>query len=326
MKSTTIRRGIVPGIVVLALALAGCGDDSEGGDGGDSGDSGSSDVSGEVSIDGSSTVFPMTQAAAELFRSEAPDVNVAVAESGTGGGFERFCAGETDISNASRPIDDDEIAACEEAGIGYAELQVATDALTVVVNPSLEVDCLTVEQLVELWKPGSTIANWNELDPSFPDQEIALFGPGTDSGTYDYMAGEVIDPDAEEPATRDDYEASEDDNVLVQGVAGTEGATAYFGYSYFEQNADSLKALAIDDGNGCVEPSAETARAGEYTPLSRPLFIYVASTNYADNEATKAFTDFYIENLASIAEAALFIPLDDATYAETQDALAGIGG
>ena len=195
-----------------------------------------------------------------------------------------------------------------------------------VVHPDLEVDCLTVDQLVELWKPGSTITNWNQLDPSFPDQEIALFGPGTDSGTYDYMAGEVVDPDADEPATRDDYEASEDDNVLVQGVAGTEGATGYFGYSYYEENADTLKALAIDDGNGCVEPSAETAQAGEYTPLSRPLFIYVANANYTDNEAVTAFTDFYIENLESIAEAALFIPLNDEQYAETQVALAGIGG
>ncbi len=165
MTRTIVRRAVVPGIAILALTLSACGGDD--GEGGESGDGGS-DLTGEVSIDGSSTVFPMTQAAAELFRSEAPEVNIAVAESGTGGGFERFCAGETDISNASRTIDDDEIAACEEAGIAYTELQVATDALTVVVNPSLDVDCLTVDQLVELWKPGSTIANWNELGPQLP--------------------------------------------------------------------------------------------------------------------------------------------------------------
>jgi phosphate transport system substrate-binding protein len=321
VKRTTLRRAIVPGVTILALALAGCSGEDEGGS--DSGDA-NTDLSGEVLVDGSSTVFPMSQAAAEFFREEAPNVQVPVGEAGTGGGFERFCAGETDINDASRPIDEDEVAACEEGGVEYTELLVATDALTVVVNPDLDVDCLTVEQLVELWKPGSTITNWSQLDPSFPDEDIALFGPGTDSGTYDYMASEVVDPDADEPATRDDYEASEDDNVLVQGVAGTPGAVGYFGFTYFEQNEDQLKALAIDDGNGCVEPSAETARAGEYTPLARPLFIYVNNAKYNDNEATKAFVDFYIENLTEIAETALFISLDDEQYAETQSALEGI--
>jgi phosphate transport system substrate-binding protein len=316
VKRTTIRRAIVPGIAAAALLLSGCSGEADGNEGG-------SDISGEVAIDGSSTVFPLSQAAAELFREEAPDVQVAVGQAGTGGGFERFCAGETDISDASRPIEEDEVAACEDAGIASTELQVAVDALTLVVHPDLDVDCLTTEQVIELWGPGSTITNWNQLDPSFPDQEISFFGPGTDSGTYDYMAGDVIGDESE--ATRDDYEASEDDNVIVQGVSGTEGATGYFGYTYFEENQDSLKALAVDDGNGCVEPSAETAQAGEYTPLSRPLFIYVADKSYTDNEAVSAFTDFYIENLESIAEAALFIPLNDEQYAATQDAVAGIG-
>ncbi len=318
MKRMTFRRAIVPGIAAAALILTGCSGEDDGGDGE------SSDVSGEVTIDGSSTVFPLSQAAAELFREEAPDVQVAVGQSGTGGGFEKFCAGETDISDASRPIEEDEVAACEEAGIEFTELQVAVDALTLVAHPDLAVDCLTTEQVIELWGPGSTITNWSQLDPSFPDQDIAFFGPGTDSGTYDYMANDVIGDDAE--ATRDDYEASEDDNVIVQGVSGTEGATGYFGYTYFEENQDSLKAIAVDDGNGCVVPSAETAQAGEYTPLSRPLFIYVAHSNYADNEAVTSFVDFYIENLESIAEAALFIPLNDEQYTATQDALAGIGG
>jgi ABC-type phosphate transport system substrate-binding protein len=188
------------------------------------------------------------------------------------------------------------------------------------------IECLTVDQLVQLWGPDSTVSNWNELDPEFPDQEIALFGPGTDSGTYDYMASEVIDPDAEEPATRSDYEASEDDNVLVEGVANTDGATGYFGYTYYEQNADKLQAVAIDSGNGCVEPSAETAQSGEYTPLARPLFIYVSKQSYEENPAVQEYVDFYIANLAEIAEAGQFIPLSDELYSETQSALESLGG
>ena len=188
----------------------------------------------------------------------------------------------------------------------------ATDALTVVVHPDLAVDCLTTDQLIELWAPGSTVTNWQDLDPSFPDQEISLFGPGTDSGTYDYMAAEVIGDESE--TTRDDYEASEDDNVLVQGVAGTEGATGYFGYTYYEENADELKALGIDDGNGCVLPSAETAQAGEYTPLARPLFIYVNNAKYNDNAAAKEYVDFFVANLAEIAEVGKFIPLSEELY------------
>jgi phosphate transport system substrate-binding protein len=313
----SFRRAIVPGIAVLGLALTACGGDSEGSEDGG--------ASGSVSVDGSSTVFPMSDAAYELLAEENPDIKVTVGESGTGGGFEKFCAGQTDISDASRPIDEEEeVPVCQDAGVEYTELQVATDALTVVVHPDLDVDCLTTDQLIKLWEPGSTVTNWNQLDPSFPDEEITLFGPGTDSGTYDYMAADVIGDESE--TTRDDYESSEDDNVLVQGVAGTEGATGYFGYTYYEENADSLKALAIDDGNGCVEPSAETAQAGEYTPLSRPLFIYVKNAAYNDNEAVKEYVDFYIENLADIAEIGKFIPLSDELYGETQANLEGISG
>ena len=315
---------LAPVAMVAVLALAACGGADAGTPSDDGGDGGEGGASGSVVVDGSSTVFPMSTAAQELLNEENPDVQVTVSEAGTGGGFERFCADETDISDASRPIEDEEIAACEEAGIEYTELQVATDALTVVVHPDLAVDCLTVDQLVELWAPDSEITNWNQLDPSFPDQEVSLFGPGTDSGTYDYMAGEVVDPDADEPATRDDYEASEDDNVLVQGVAGTEGATGYFGYTYYEENTDTLKAVGIDSGNGCVEPSAETAQAGEYTPLARPLFIYVNNAKYNDNAAVKEYVDFYIENLADIAEIGQFIPLSDELYTETQSNLEGL--
>ncbi len=318
MNSTSTRRAIAPGIAVLVLALAACG-------GGNAEEASGDGASGSVTIDGSSTVYPMTVAANELLREENANIDAAVGQAGTGGGFERFCAGETDISDASRPIDEeDEVPVCEENGVEYTELQVATDALTLVVHPDLAVDCLTIEQVIELWGPGSTVTNWSDLDPSFPDEEITLFGPGTDSGTYDYMAADVIGDESE--TTRDDYEASEDDNVLVQGVSGTEGATGYFGYTYYEENQDSLKALAIDSGNGCIEPSAETAQSGEYTPLARPLFIYISNKSYNDDAAVKEFTDFYIENLETIAEAALFIPLNDDQYADTQSALEGISG
>ena len=317
MKSTSFRRAILPGVAVIAMALSACG-------GADAGADTGSGNSGSVAVDGSSTVFPMSNAAAELLSEENPDVQVAVAESGTGGGFEKFCAGQTDISDASRPIEQEEKDACAKEGIEYTELQVATDALTVVVHPDLDVDCLTTDQLVKLWEPGSKVTNWNQLDPSFPDQEISLFGPGSDSGTYDYMASDVIG--AESETTREDYEASEDDNVLVQGVAGTEGATGYFGYTYYEENADSLKALSIDDGKGCVAPSAETAQAGEYTPLSRPLFVYVKNSAYNDNAAVKEYVDFYVENLADIADVGKFIPLSDDLYSKTQSALEGISG
>jgi phosphate transport system substrate-binding protein len=319
VKRTSHRLALASGAVALALTLAACG----GADAGESDSGGESSASGSVAVDGSSTVYPMSVAAQELLSEENPDVQVTVGESGTGGGFEAFCAGETDISDASRPIEEDEIAACEENGIEFTELQVATDALTMVVHPDLAVDCLTVDQIVDLWGPQATATNWNEIDPSFPDQEISLFGPGTDSGTYDYMAADVIGDESE--ATRKDYEASEDDNVLVQGVSGTEGATGYFGFTYYEQNADTLKALEIDNGEGCVAPSAETAQAGDYTPLARPLFIYVSNASYADNEAVKAYVDFYIENLADIAEIGQFIPLSDDLYSETQSNLEALG-
>jgi phosphate transport system substrate-binding protein len=321
VKRTSNRWAIASCTTVLALALAACGGGDAGSASAESGESGG--VSGSVAVDGSSTVYPMSVAAQELLNEENPDIQVTVGESGTGGGFEAFCAGQTDISDASRPIEEDEAAVCEEAGIEYTELQVATDALTVAVHPDLAVDCLTTDQLIELVGPKSTVKNWSELDPSFPDQEISFFFPGTDSGTYDYMAADVVGDESE--TLRDDVESSEDDNVLVQGVGGTEGAVGFFGYTYYEENQDTLKALSIDDGNGCVEPSAETAQAGEYTPLARPLFIYVNNAKYSENEATKAYVDFYIENLSDIAEIGQFIPLSDELYSETQSALESLG-
>jgi phosphate transport system substrate-binding protein len=250
---STKRWALAPSIIVLTLALAACGGQDD-----TAIDTADGAVSGSVAVDGSSTVFPLSDAVAELFTEENPDVKVTVGEAGTGGGFEVFCQGKTDVSDASRPIKEDEEApVCADAGVEYTEMQVATDALTVVVHKDLAVDCLTLDQLKALWGPDSKVKNWNELDPSFPDQEISLFGPGTDSGTYTYMAEDVIESETEQ--TRADYEASEDDNVIAQGVGGTEGASGYFGYTYFEQNTDTLKALAIDSGAGCVAPSAETA-------------------------------------------------------------------
>jgi phosphate transport system substrate-binding protein len=292
----------------LAAAATGCGRETEEGNAAGT-TAGGVQLSGNVEADGSSTVAPLTQLAAERFRDVQPDVNVTVGVSGTGGGFERFCNGETDISDASRPIkEDEEVPLCEEKGIEYVEFQVATDALTAVVNAENDwVDCLTVEQLQAIWEPGSKVSNWNQVDPSFPDEELTLAGPGTDSGTFDYFTDEI---NGEEGASRSDYQASEDDNVTVQAVSGDPGGLGYFGFSYYEQNQDTLKALEIDGGEGCVAPSSETAQAGEYTPLARPLFIYVKKESLQQPEV-REFVRFYLENAAEIAEEALFVPLTD---------------
>lgn len=312
MRSTTLRPALTSGASILVLiAVLGACDRSERADGGSAETS-----AGLVSVDGSSTVLPMSKTAYELFSGEQPGIQVIVHSSGTGGGFAKFCVGETDISNASRPIDSsDEAPVCDENGIGYTELQIAIDAVTVVVHPELAVNCLTTEQLIELWRPGSPIDRWSDLDPRFPNQLIKLFGPGTDSGTYDFVANDVLGDVS--GATRDDYEASEDDNVLAQGVAETAGAVGYFGYTYYEKYADSLRAVAIDDGDGCVKPSAETAQAGTYTPLSRPLFIYVSNEAYTKDTAVRRYTDYYIDNLETIADAAQFIALNDEQYNKT---------
>ncbi len=317
VRSTLLRRAVVPVVATLALTLSACGGqaDAGGGDG----------ASGTVAVDGSSTVYPLSSAAAELLNEENPDIKVTVGESGTGGGFEVFCQGKTDISDASRPIEDDEATACADAGVEYTELLVATDALTVVVNNDLDIDCLTVDQLRTIWEPGAEgeITRWNQVDPSFPDEEIALFGPGTDSGTFDYFTDVV---NGEEGASRTDYEASEDDNVIVQGVTGTPGALGYFGYSYYEENQGDLKAVAVDSGGGCVAPSAETAQDGSYSPLARPLFIYVNNASYTEKAQVAGYVDFYIDNLPAVTEAAQFIGLNDEQTAEAQSALAGLKG
>jgi len=269
------------------------------------------DVSGTIAIDGSSTVFPVSEAMAEEFMAANSGTQVTVGTSGSGGGFEKFCNGETQISNASRIIAEDEIAACAEAGIEFIELPVAQDALTVVVNPENDwAECMTIEQLSTMWAPEAqgTVTNWNQVDPSFPDAPLGLYGPGTDSGTFDYFTDVV---NGEEGASRGDYTSSEDDNVIVQGVVGDANAIGYFGYAYFEENSDSLKAVQIDGGNGCVAPSAETVLDGSYTPFARPLFIYV-STAALEEPQVAAFVDFYLDQAnASLVEEVGYVPLGD---------------
>ena len=313
----------MPAALILTVGLAACGGQAEGSsDGGEGGG-----ASGEVVSDGSSTVEPLTAAAGELFSEENPDVNVSVGTAGTGGGFEKFCVGDTDISNASRPIKDDEEAPiCEENGVEYTELQVATDALTVVVSADNDfIECLTVDELKTLWSPEAegTIETWDQVNPEFPAEPIELYGPGTDSGTFDYFTDEI---NGEEGASRSDYNASEDDNVIVQGVSGSANALGYFGFTYYEENADALKAVQIDSGEGCVEPSVETAQDGSYTPLARPLFVYVANKSYADKPQVAEFVDFYVSNDAEIAEAAQFIPLSDEQVTALEDAASSLGG
>lgn len=282
--------------------------------------------SGSVRIDGSSTVYPLTAVAAEDFQAANPGVRVTVGSSGTGGGFEKFCRGETDANDASRPIKDDEVANCEANGIDFASLTLAIDALTVVVNKDNDwATCLTTDQLAQIWAPESPVSNWNQIDPAFPDEPLALFGPGTDSGTFDYFTEEI---NGESGASRTDYTPSEDDNVIVQGVSGSKGGLGYFGYTYFEENADSLKALSIDSGAGCVAPSIETARDGSYTPLARPLFVYVSGPALQRPEVGNFF-QYFVDNNVSIAESALYIPLSEEGQAQLVDdfaALQSLGG
>ncbi|MDP9188906.1 MAG: PstS family phosphate ABC transporter substrate-binding protein [Actinomycetota bacterium] len=308
---------------VLALGVAACGDDDDD-DSGGSGDT-PSGLSGTIRVDGSSTVAPLTQAIAEGFNEENPDVDVTVGTSGTGGGFEKFCAGETDISDASRAIEEDEVAACQAGGIAYEEIQVANDALTVVTNPENPVTCLTVEQLKSVWEPKSAINSWSNiegLDPPF-DAELALYGPGTDSGTFDYFTEAI---NGEEGASRTDYnDVGEDDNATVTGVSGAEGGMGYFGYSFFVENEGTVNAVEIDSGGGCVAPSVETAQDGTYTPLSRALFVY-PSAAALENEAVDGFLQYYLDNINDVAEQVGFIPLTEEQLSASQQKLEGLIG
>jgi phosphate transport system substrate-binding protein len=310
-----MNRGIVALTLagVLALGVAACGDDDDpaasGGSTTEASSDGGGDISGQIAIDGSSTVAPFAEAAAELFNEEYPDVKITVGTSGTGGGFEKFCAGETDISTASRPIDEEEEAPlCEQGGVSYTEIVTANDGIAVATNKELAVDCLTVDQLKQLWNKGSQVASLADIDSSLPDTELSLYGPGTDSGTFDFFTDQI---NGEEGVSREDYEASEDDNQLVTGVAGDEGGLGYFGFSYYEAAADQLNLVGVDSGDGnCVKPSLETIQDGSYTPLSRPLFMYPKAEAMQRPEV-KAFMEYAVENAASIAEAAKIVPLTD---------------
>jgi len=309
-------------IGTLTLAIAACG----GGNGGQTNvddtptDGGGSELSGSVAIDGSSTVFPITEAMAEEFQGKFPDVRVTVGVSGTGGGFKKFCNGETDISDASRPIKETEKEACAEAGIEYIELPVAFDAISVIKNPANDwAECLTTEELETIWEPDAqgNINNWNQVRDDFPDQRLSLYGPGTDSGTFDYFTEAIA---GEGGASRGDYTASEDDNVIVQGVISDEGALGYLGLAYYEENQEQLSAIAIDDqnpdnGEGCIAPSTATVEEGTYQPLARPIFIYVSRSAAEEKPQVQEFVQFYMsaENRGLVSEVG-YVALSDSIY------------
>ena len=297
--------------VASALLLAACG-------GGDSGAEGGDQIAGQVVIDGSSTVFPIAEAVAEEFQIANQGVRVSVGVSGTGGGFARFCNGETDVSNASRPIADDERELCAENGIEFTELPIAIDGLSVIANPGNEfAQCLTVEELERIWEPGSTVDTWRDVRAEWPAEEMPLFGPGTDSGTFDYFTETIM---GEGGASRTDFQASEDDNILVQGVAGDTYAMGYLGYAYLVENRDRLKVLAVDGGDGCVEPTDETIDNGTYTPLSRPIFIYVKHQALQRPEV-RAFMEFALENAPEIVPSTGYLALSAEEYAADMEAL-----
>jgi phosphate transport system substrate-binding protein len=320
VTATPIRK-IAAALFMLALVAASCGEANGAGGTGSQSDS----LSGSIAIDGSSTVFPIAQAVAEDFQIANPDSQVSVGFAGTGGGFEAFCAGDTAISNASRAIEEDEVACLEKAGIEYTEFQIGVDGLAIVANPDVDwVDCITFEELKVIYAPNSDVSNWSDVNAEWPDEEIKVFGPDPDSGTYDYFAEEVADPDADEPATTDDMTQSADDNVLVQGVEGESGSIGYFGFAYYEENVDGLKALEVDNGDsGCVPPSAETVKSNDY-PLSRPLFFYVANDAMTE-PVVQAFVTFWVENAAEYASAVGYVEAPEDVTAANAETLGSLG-
>ena len=314
---------VVAGLIMaLSLVLAGCG-------GGASGDQGGGEaVSGNINIEGSSTVQPITQAAAELFRQENPEARIEVGGAGTSDGFEAFCQGDTQISDASRPIDvAEEVPVCEENGVEFIEIPVAYDGISVVVNKQGNdwATDITSEELKKIWEPAAEgkITKWSQVRSDWPDKPLNLYGPGTESGTYEFF-NETIVANEEEVSRQSDVEMSEDDNVLVQGVSGDANALGYFGFSYYENNLDTLRALAVDG----IKPSEDTIRNGEYL-LSRPLFIYVNSDALKNNDAVKPFVDFYLapENLDRLVKAAKYVTMPDsleqASRAQYEDRTTG---
>ena len=305
---------------VMALAIVACGGgDEEAPTAAAGADQTSSSrigqLKGDINIDGSSTVFPITEAMAEEFGiATEGNVRITVGVSGTGGGFNKFCAGETVISDASRPITQSEVDLCAEGGVEFVEIPVALDGLSVMVNPSNDfVECMTVDELHTIWAPEAeeVITKWNQVRPEWPDEKIGLYAPGVDSGTFDYFTETV---NGESQASRADFLPSEDDNVLVTGISGDRGALGYFGYAYYSENADRLKLLSIDGGDGCITPTEETINNGTYAPLSRPLFIYVAA-DALNQPQVKTFVEYYLDvgNRNLVSETG-YIPLPDTVY------------
>ena len=295
--------------LILCCAVVGCGKSEAAGQG----NGGSGSVSGQISIEGSSTVQPITQAVAEGFSQENPDVQITVGGAGTGDGFQAFCAGKTQISDASRPIEAEEQQACAKKGIKYIEIPIAYDGISVVVNAQNNfASDITSEELKTLWEPAAEdkITTWKQVRSEWPDQQINLYGPGTESGTFDFFTEKI---NGEEGASRTDYQASEDDNVLVQGVSGDPNALGYFGFSYYENNQDTLKALAVDG----VKPNTQFIRSSEY-PLSRPLFFYVSTQALKDNKAVEPFVNFYLDNLDRYVEQAKYVTLPSGLEQESR--------
>ncbi|MHB0972315.1 MAG: PstS family phosphate ABC transporter substrate-binding protein [Thermoanaerobaculia bacterium] len=308
---------IVPVLALMTLAALGCGK-SETPAGQPAGEAG---LTGAVKVDGSSTVFPITEAVAEEFQKTARDVRVTVGISGTGGGFKKFCAGEIDIADASRTIKKSELDLCAQNGVEFVELPVAYDGLAIMVNPANSwVETITVDELKKMWAPEAQgkVMKWSDVRPGWPAKELHLFGPGVDSGTYDYFTEAIV---GESHSSRGDYTSSEDDNVIVQGIATDELALGFFGFAYYEENKDKLKLLRVDAGKGPIAPSIETVKDGTYAPLSRPIFIYVA-TKSLDRPEVAAFVKFYLENAPALVKEVGYIPLPDAAYTLAGDRVA----
>ncbi|MDJ0634760.1 MAG: PstS family phosphate ABC transporter substrate-binding protein [Xenococcaceae cyanobacterium MO_188.B29] len=310
MKQTTKQlahslKNLILG-VILGISVTACGQTD-------------SEQNLSIKIDGSSTVYPLTQKIAEEFKQTREETaNISVDFSGTGGGFKKFCAAQIDMNNASRPISTTEMTTCKEAGVAYIELPVAFDALTVVVNPANDwVESLTIQDLAKIWstQAENKITRWNQVRPDFPDRPLNLFAPGEDSGTFDYFTEAIMGTDG---VSRKDYVSSEDDNILVQGVRQDPNALSYFGLAYYEARQNEMKAVAIDKGEGAVLPTRETVESGEYQPLSRPLFIYVNSSAAQKNPILKEFVEFYLEQASEVVSEVGYVPLPEDGYLLTQ--------
>jgi phosphate transport system substrate-binding protein len=306
------------GLVVIATACGTAGTENAGETTGAGG--ADEQLSGEVKIDGSSTVYPIMEAIAEEYQMVQPDVRVSVGLSGTGGGFKSFIAGETDMSNASRPIKEEERAKLEEKGIDFTEIKLAFDGLSVVVNKNNDwVDHLTIDELKKMWIEDGTTKKWSDIRAGWPNEEIKFYSPGTDSGTFDYFDEVILD---EKPIV-EKATLSEDDNILVQGVTGEKNGIAYFGYAYYLENKNNVKIVPIDGGNGPVEPTNETIKSGEYAPLSRPLFTYVKNESLKKPEVFN-YTNFLIENASVLSEDVGYVSLPEEEYTKALDTIEGL--